>query len=119
MEEDKEVDMGGTFDFFGEISHPDYQNITEQQKKNRQFLIDSMKRFGFEVINTEWWHFYLKSQPFNNTYFNFDVCKDNLNNNQKGSSSFLKGFIYFIVFVCGVLVGLGIYFFLISKKKEM
>ena len=53
MEEDKEVDMGGTFDFFGEISHPDYQNITEQQKKNRQFLIDSMKRFGFEVINTE------------------------------------------------------------------
>ena len=59
MNEGKDIDMGGTFDFFGEISHPDYINITNQKKKNREFLIDSMRKFGFEVISTEWWHFYL------------------------------------------------------------
>ena len=29
MRTEKEVDMGGTFDFFGELSHPDYTGITE------------------------------------------------------------------------------------------
>ncbi|MBQ1534184.1 MAG: M15 family metallopeptidase [Erysipelotrichaceae bacterium] len=27
----KEVDMGGTFDYFGELSHPDYTDLTEEQ----------------------------------------------------------------------------------------
>ncbi len=26
----KELDMGGTFDYFGELSHPDYKNITKK-----------------------------------------------------------------------------------------
>ena len=83
MNKGKEIDMGGTFDFFGEISHPDYLNITDEQKQNRQFLIDSMRKFGFEVIDTEWWHFYFKNQPFPNTYFNFEVSRESLNNNKK------------------------------------
>ena len=37
MNEGKDIDMGGTFDFFGEISHPDYINITNQQKKIENF----------------------------------------------------------------------------------
>ena len=28
------VDMGGTFDLFSEISHPDYKKLTRKQKKN-------------------------------------------------------------------------------------
>ena len=32
MNKGKEIDMGGTFDFFGEISHPDYLNITDEQQ---------------------------------------------------------------------------------------
>ena len=38
MKTEKEVDMGGTFDCFGELSHPDYTGITEEQYANRMLL---------------------------------------------------------------------------------
>ena len=88
---DIEIDMGSTFDFFGEISHPNYTNITNEQKKNRQFLIDSMKLFNFEVIDTEWWHFYLKNQPFPNTYFDFEVSRESLKQNKESAFLGCKG----------------------------
>ena len=46
----KEVDMGGTFDFFGEVSHPDYQGITEEQKANRMVLREAMLSHGFKPL---------------------------------------------------------------------
>jgi D-alanyl-D-alanine dipeptidase len=33
------VDMGGTFDLFSEVSHPDYQNLSDEQKHNRKFCM--------------------------------------------------------------------------------
>ncbi|WP_407429505.1 M15 family metallopeptidase [Treponema sp.] len=38
MNTEKELDMGGTFDWFGEESHPDYKAITEEQYANRMIL---------------------------------------------------------------------------------
>ena len=67
------VDMGGTFDLFSEVSHPDYQQLTNEQKKNRQILHDAMIKAGFNGIDSEWWHFTLKDEPYKDTYFNFDV----------------------------------------------
>lgn len=67
------VDMGGTFDLFSEISHPDYKKITRTQKRNRKILRDAMFKAGFEGIDSEWWHFTLKNEPYKDTYFNFDV----------------------------------------------
>lgn len=67
------VDMGGTFDLFSEISHPDYQNITDEQKNNRKILHDAMIKAGFQGIESEWWHFTLKDEPYKDTYFDFDV----------------------------------------------
>ena len=67
------VDMGGTFDLFSEISHPDYKKITREQKKNRKILHDAMIKAGFKGIDSEWWHFTLDNEPYPNTYFNFDV----------------------------------------------
>ena len=117
MNKGKEIDMGGTFDFFGEISHPDYLNITDEQKKNRQLLIDSMRKFGFEVISTEWWHFYFKNQPFPNTYFNFEVSRESLNNNKKNEDDFMSIFIkYLLVFAFGIIIGI-VAFYLINNKK--
>ncbi len=69
------VDMGGTFDLFSEISHPDYSKLTKEQKKNRQILHDAMIKAGFKGITSEWWHYTLKNEPFPDTYFNFDVEK--------------------------------------------
>jgi len=67
------VDMGGTFDLFSEVSHPDYQDITDEQKHNRQILHDAMVNAGFNALDSEWWHFTLKDEPYKDTYFNFDV----------------------------------------------
>lgn len=67
------VDMGGTFDLFSEISHPNYAKLTKEQKKNRRILRTAMLKAGFKGINSEWWHYTLKDEPYKNTYFNFDV----------------------------------------------
>ncbi len=92
MNTEKEVDMGGTFDWFGEESHPDYcgnvdstlypeigkytgdgTGITEQQYRNRMILRDAMLRHGFKPFETEWWHFTLRDEPFPDTYFDFPI----------------------------------------------
>ena len=85
MNTEKEVDMGGTFDWFGIESHPDCggnpdtgeyrQNdtITAQQFANRMILRRAMLRHGFKPYNSEWWHFTLRNEPYPDTYFTFPV----------------------------------------------
>ena len=104
MTTEKELDMGGTFDWFGPESHPDFcgnpetgeytgdrsatketlgssknhkspkgRSITEQQFKNRMILRKAMIAHGFKPIDSEWWHFTLKDEPFPDTYFTFPV----------------------------------------------
>ncbi len=78
MDAGKDLDMGGTFDYFGERSHTDYSGITEEQKANRNILRDAMTSSGFESIATEWWHFSLTDEPYPDTYFNFPVSLEYL-----------------------------------------
>jgi len=73
MTTEREVDMGGTFDFFGELSHPDYKGITDEQYNNRMILRDAMTSAGFAPLETEWWHFRLDPEPYPDTYFTFPV----------------------------------------------
>ena len=73
MKTGKELDMGGTFDYFGEKSHPDYKKITKQQFKNRMILRNAMIKHGFKPLYSEWWHFTLKDEPYPDTYFTFPV----------------------------------------------
>ena len=94
MSTEKEVDMGGTFDWFGPESHPDFcgnpetgeytgdnskspanpkRSITAEQFQNRMILRQAMLRHGFKPFDTEWWHFTLKDEPFPDTYFTFPV----------------------------------------------
>ena len=72
----KEVDMGGTFDYFGELSHP--ETLTQEQIDNRNILRDAMLRHGFKPLDTEWWHFTLKEEPYPDTYFEFKVSMDSV-----------------------------------------
>ena len=84
MRTEKEVDMGGTFDWFGRESHPDYCGnpetgeytggaLTAQQFENRMILRRAMLAHGFMPYDCEWWHFTLKNEPFPETYFEFPV----------------------------------------------
>ena len=87
MATEKEVDMGGTFDWFGRESHPDFGGdpetgkykgnapITAEQFHNRMILREAMMRHGFQPLDEEWWHFTLKNEPFPDTYFTFPVKK--------------------------------------------
>ena len=73
MKTGKDLDMGGVFDWFGELSHPDYENITPQQKANRLILREAMLKHGFAPLDSEWWHFTLKNEPYPDTYFDFPI----------------------------------------------
>ncbi len=92
MQTEKELDMGGTFDWFGPESHPDFcgnpetmeytgnnskspkgRSITPQQFRNRMILRQAMLRHGFKPFDTEWWHFTLKNEPYPDTFFSFPV----------------------------------------------
>ena len=79
MKTGKELDMGSPFDYFSEVSHPDYTGITKEQYENRMLLRNAMIRNGFEPYDCEWWHFTLRNEPFPDTYYAFPV-----------SSSYLK-----------------------------
>lgn len=78
MATEKEVDMGGTFDYFGELSHPDYTGITREQYAARMILRDAMVRHGFLPLEEEWWHFTLEDEPYPDTYFTFPVNSDSV-----------------------------------------
>lgn len=78
MKTGKELDMGSPFDYFSEMSHPDFPGVTEEQYANRMLLQELMVRNGFAPIDCEWWHFTLKDEPFPDTYFEFPVSLDPL-----------------------------------------
>lgn len=78
MNTEREVDMGGTFDFFGELSHPDYTDITEEQYAMRMLLREVMMKHGFRPLEEEWWHFTLDNEPYPGTYFTFPINSDSL-----------------------------------------
>ena len=69
----REVDMGSPFDWFGEESHPDYPCPLYRQSDNRKILYNAMVRHGFEGIDSEWWHFTLRNEPYPDTYFDFPI----------------------------------------------
>jgi len=58
------IDMGTSFDFFGELAYPSMeQELLAQNKlskkayENRLILRNAMKSAGFMPIEYEWWHF--------------------------------------------------------------
>ena len=87
MNKEREVDMGGTFDWFGLESHPDCggdpetgayrenDTISAVQFASRMILRDAMLRHGFKPYDCEWWHFTLNNEPYPDTYFNFPVSE--------------------------------------------
>lgn len=71
----EEMDMGGSFDFFGERSHFFFAGVGAAQAANRRLLRKAMMARGFAPISTEWWHFTLAREPFPATYFSFPVSR--------------------------------------------
>ncbi|MDR2093579.1 MAG: L,D-transpeptidase family protein [Azoarcus sp.] len=70
----QDVDMGSHFDFFGEISHHASSLVTARQAAHRKRLRNAMEARGFRRLETEWWHYTLKNEPYPDTYFDFPVA---------------------------------------------
>lgn len=66
------VNMGGSYDFFGEISHHSAK-VTPEQKQNRELLRLTMRKYGFRSYSEEWWHYTYDAEPYPDTYFDFPV----------------------------------------------
>lgn len=74
MATQKDLDVGGTFDYFGSLSwSQNTEAITPQQAANRKLLRELMISHGFHPLKEEWWHFTLDNEPYPDTYFTFPV----------------------------------------------
>ena len=82
MQTGKELDMGTPFDFFGELSHPDNRDVTNEQYENRMLLQRAMVRNGFVPYECEWWQFTRENEPYPDTYFSFPVSSAYLKRNR-------------------------------------
>ena len=67
----EEIDMGSSWDYFGEKSSISSTKINLIQRKNRIILKNLMQMFGFLPYEKEWWHFTIQKEPFPNKYFDF------------------------------------------------
>ena len=56
----RELTMPTPFDDFTVKAGATYDDLPEMAKENRAILIDAMKKQGFEVFASEWWHFDFK-----------------------------------------------------------
>ena len=53
----KQLDMGTSYDYFGEQAHQAYKDLPKQVLANRKLLREGLEKFGFHIIRTEWWHY--------------------------------------------------------------
>lgn len=70
---DNNIDMGTGFDCFSELSHTESDQVNVQQRLNRLALKSSMEKYGFINLESEWWHYTLKDEPYPATYFDFVI----------------------------------------------
>jgi D-alanyl-D-alanine dipeptidase len=57
----EELDMGTDFDFFGKKAYHDNMDLPQEILDNRRVLKETMEKYGFWSIRTEWWHYNLAS----------------------------------------------------------
>ena len=54
-----ELDMGTSFDFFGEKASHNFKDLPDEIIKNRKLLKKIMRRNNFKSFDSEWWHYNL------------------------------------------------------------
>jgi len=72
---DNSIDMGTGYDCFDPLSHPYNGRIHGKQRANRLKLRRAMLAQGFKGLETEWWHFTLREEPYPETFFDFPVSR--------------------------------------------
>ena len=55
------LDMGTGFDYFGRRAYHDNRDLPDTILANRSLLKQTMEKYGFAAVRTEWWHYNLKT----------------------------------------------------------
>jgi len=66
----KELDMGTAFDNFTDTAHHNFNHLPKEVLQNRQLLRQTMEKYGFRALETEWWHY---SWPNTNNFKVLDI----------------------------------------------
>jgi len=72
---DNSIDMGTGYDCFDPLSHPYNGRVRGKQRANRLKLRRAMLAARFKGLETEWWHFTLRDEPYPETFFDFPVSR--------------------------------------------
>ena len=75
---DNSIDMGTGYDCFDPLSHPYNGRIRGRVRANRLKLRKPMIAAGFKGLETEWWHFTLRDEPYPETFFDFPMERASL-----------------------------------------
>jgi zinc D-Ala-D-Ala dipeptidase len=72
----RELDMGTGFDNFSDTAHHDFTQLSPTVLQNRKLLRTVMEKYGFNIFESEWWHYFLKNgERFEILDFDFKILK--------------------------------------------
>lgn len=71
----EELAMGTGFDNFTDSAHHDFSALPVDVLQNRLLLKNTMEKYGFNALETEWWHYAL---PNSSEYDLLDLSFDDL-----------------------------------------
>lgn len=57
LETMQEIAMPTPYDDFTNKAHLNYSNLPSDVLKNRQLLVETMAKYGFTALSSEWWHY--------------------------------------------------------------
>lgn len=72
----KELNMGTPFDSFTDTAHHDFHQLSAFVLANRRLLQQTLRKYGFTHVPTEWWHYQYKALMM---YDVVDIDFDDLN----------------------------------------
>lgn len=73
-----ELEMPSEFDEFTERAHLNYMETSQAAIHHRELLQNIMKKYGFEGIDSEWWHFHVEGWKDEERYPALDISFEEL-----------------------------------------
>ncbi len=60
----QQLEMGSPYDYFGKEAHHTYLDLPKEILDRRILLKETLAKYGFQGIRTEWWHYSYSDVPF-------------------------------------------------------
>lgn len=70
LKDASELNMGTGFDNFTDTAHQTFKDLPQDILSNRKLLRETMEKYGFKALETEWWHY---SWPNDRNYDVLDI----------------------------------------------